>query len=175
LRGTEIVRIQTVDIGCEPSPSVPAETLLADGWKTYLLFWAVSKDVGESGRLDDLGVAVLDCQGCVACKFGYPNDEGMPEHPFYNSGMADLPSSVLEVLDSIWTHEVTEQMHASVSRIWGGRGMDSSWSRDWVLRHFILTLKEKTFECLASTLAVERYFPTFDEAIAFVVAKFKEH
>ena len=67
-------RVHPFDIGCEPSPSVPAETLLADGWKTYLLFFAVSK-----GK--DLGVAVLDCDHCVMSKFGYPNDEGLEEHP----------------------------------------------------------------------------------------------
>jgi len=79
-----MVRIQTVDIGCEPSPSVPAETLLADGGRHTFCSGQFSKDVGESGRLDDRGVAVLDCQGCVACKFGYPNDEGLAEHPLGN-------------------------------------------------------------------------------------------
>jgi len=169
------MHVQPIDIGCEPSPSVPAETLLADGFKTYLLFWAVSKEVGESGFLADHGVAVLDCQRCVACRFGYPNDEGMHEHPLWKSGIADSVSSVLEVRDSTWAREVEQQMQASASRIWGGRGIDSSWSRDLLLRHFILALKEKTFECLGSGLAVERYFPTFDQAIAFVIGRFKDH
>jgi hypothetical protein len=74
-------RICAFDIGCEPSPSVPAETLLQDGRKTYLLFFAVSKVVEESGYFEDLGVAVLDCKRCATAKFGYPNDEGLPEHP----------------------------------------------------------------------------------------------
>lgn len=170
-----MIRLQAVDIGCEPSPSAPAETLLADGENTYLLFFAVSKNVGKSGYLDDLGVAVLECQGSVACKFDYPNDEGRPEHPLYNFGMSDLESSVLEVVDSTWAHEVAKQMHASASRIWGGRGVDPSWSRDEVLRHFIVTSKEKTFECLASALAIDRYFQTFDQAIAYVIGRFNEN
>ena len=173
---TPIVQIREFDIGCTPSPSVPAETLLADGWKTYLLFWAVSKEVGEAGFLADLGVAVLECQGCVASMFGYPNDEGIVEHAFYMYGMSDLASSVLEVVDSPWVLEVTQQMRASASRIWGARGMGSSWSRDSTLRHFILTLKEKTFECLVyDRIAIDRFFPTFDEAFAHVLSKFKEH
>ena len=39
--------LHTYDIGCEPSPSVPAETLIQDGWATYLLFFAASKSVNE--------------------------------------------------------------------------------------------------------------------------------
>lgn len=87
-----------------------------------------------------------------------------------------MGSSVLEVLESPWVHEVTQQMQSSASRIWGGRGMDSSWSRTWTLRHFMLTLKEKTFECLVSDrIVVDRFCQTFDEAFAYVIGKFNEH
>jgi len=168
-------RVQPFDIGCEPSPSVPAETLLADGWKTYLLFLAVSKSADCSGRLKDLRVAVLDCRECVMSKFGYPNDEGEPEHLLYNCGMAEAETSVLEVVESAWVHEVYEQMLASARRIWGGRGIDGGWARDRKLRHFIITLKEKTFECLASSLVVERFCDTFGEAHSHVVAEFNKH
>jgi hypothetical protein len=170
-------RVQPYDIGCEPSPSVPAETVMQDGWKTYLLFFAVSKAVGPSGYLDDLGVAVLDCDHCHTAKFGYPNDEGMPEHPLYNFGIASTTSSVLEVVDSEWATEVDRQRAASARRIWGGHGITPEWveANGWESRHFIVTLKEKTFECLASDIAVERYCATFAEAMAFVVGKLEEH
>jgi hypothetical protein len=168
-------RVQPYDISCEPSPSVPAETVIQDGWKTYLLFFAVSKAVGPYGHLEDLGVAILDCQQCVMAKFGYPNDEGMPEHPLYHCGMADVASSVLEVVDSAWAAEVDSQRIASARRIWVGRGMASNWAKDFKSRHFLVTLKEKTFECLASSIAVERFCPTFTEATAFVMGKLAEH
>jgi hypothetical protein len=165
-------RLCPYDIGCEPSPSVPAETLLQDGWKTYLLFFAVSKAVGESGHLKDLGVAALECKQCGMSKFGYPNDEGLPEHPLYNYGMADLQSSVHEVIESAWAEEVSQQRIASAQRIWGRRGMDWTWATKRTHRHFIITLKEKTFECLASELSVECFFKTFEEAFAHVVRSF---
>jgi hypothetical protein len=168
-------RVQPYDIGCEPSPSVPAETVVQDGWKTDLLFFAVSKAVGQSGYLDDLGVAVLDCHQCVMAKFGYPNDEGLPEHPLYLSGMGETASSVMEVADSAWAAEVDGQRTASARRIWGGRGIEPGWVKDCKSRHFIVTLKEKTFECLASSLTVEQFCPTFAEATAFVMAKLAEH
>lgn len=63
---------------------------------------------------------------------------------------------------------------ASARRIWGARATDLFRSRE-PAGHFIINLKEKTFECLASSLAVARYCGTFDEAIAFVMEKFKSH
>jgi hypothetical protein len=157
------------NIGCEPE-CVPAETLLQDGWATFLLFRAVSQTVSASGYLDDLGIAVLECVGCAATKFGYPNDEGLPEHPLYNRGLGDAPTAVLEVIDSDWAQEVSEQMRLSTARIWGS----TSPSRP-LLRHFVVCLKELTFECLASQMAVKQYTKDFSAAFAYVQARFSEH
>ena len=170
-----MAQVHSYDIGCEPSPSVPAETVIQDGWKTYLLFFAVSKAVGSSGYLDDFGVAILNCQQCVMSKFGYPNDEGLPDHPLYYSGMAEAISSVLEVVDSAWPAEVDGQRVSSARRIWGSRGIAPDWFKDCKSRHFVVALKEKTFECLASSIKVERFCPTFAEATEFVLAKLAEH
>ena len=169
-------QVRHFDIGCEPSPSVPAEIVVQDGWSTYLLFFAVSKGLGQSGYLDDLGVALLACHDCIMAKFGYPNDEGLPEHPLYDCGLADTTSSVLEVMDSAWALEVDDQLDTSARRIWGGRMVSPDWINDRkASRHFIVTLKEKTFECLASSMTVERFYPTFAEAFSFVMAKLAEH
>src|SRR6476620_4506081 len=124
------VRVQPYDIGCEPDPSVPAEMVIQDGWKSYLLFFAVSKSVGRSGNLDDLGVAIVDCDRCVMSKFGYPNDEGLAEHPLYRFGMDEEASSVLEVVESAWAAEVDGQRVASARQIWGGRGITPDWVKD---------------------------------------------
>jgi hypothetical protein len=127
--------LQPYDIGCEPSPSVPAEMLIADGYATYILFFAVSKTVGESGFLKDLGVAVVECQDCIASKFGYPNDEGLPEHPFYQFGLATARTSVLEVVDSHWLQELSQQMETSRQRISGDRTPVWDLSQSEPLRH----------------------------------------
>jgi hypothetical protein len=169
------LRISTYDIGCEPSPSVPAETLLQDGWATFLLFFAVSKSIGTSGHVDDLGVAVLECVDCAATRFGYPNDEGLPEHPLYNFGLSNALSAVSEVADSGWAKEVGEQIRQSATRIWGDRGMPQNTSNAKPLRHFIVTLKELTFECLASDLIVKSYATDFPSAFLYVQSRFNEH
>jgi hypothetical protein len=120
-------------------------------------------------------VAVLDCRECQISKFGYPNDEGLPEHPLYNFGMNDARTSVFEVIDSAWKREVSEQMAVSARRIWGQRGMDCEWAKNRAPQsHFVITLKESTFECVAASLVVERFCNTFAEAFDYAIERFKE-
>ena len=153
------------DIGCEPSPSTPAETLIQDGWSTHLLFYAVSKD-SEGLPHRELGVAVVECEGCSVTKFGYPNDEGLPEHPAYALGLGEASTSVFEMRASPWVKEHEAQIKASKARIWGGRGANSFASPQ--VRHFVVLLKEATFECLPHNLSVRRIEPTFANAMEYV-------
>lgn len=152
-------RIVPYEIGCEPSPSMPSEVLLQNGWKTYLLFWAVQQSGEQLEHYSDVGVAVVECKGCSMTKFGYPNDEGLCEHPLYSAGMSDTAAALLEVIDSPWAHEVAEQKFASACRIWETRGRVVSRERYLSQRHFIVPLKQLTFECIASEMIVDQYFP----------------
>lgn len=156
-------RIVPYEIGCQPSASVPAELLLQDDRRAFLLFFAVSNEVSPSGFLEDLGVAVLECVGCAATKFAYPNDEGLPEHPLYRFGLHDLDRWVLEVVDSVWAQEVESQMRATAARIWG---KDRTSDRPSV-RHFLIPLKEWTFECLALELVVRYYGKDYRDALRY--------
>ncbi len=167
--------IKPYDIGCEASPSFPAETVLQDGWATYLLFFAVSKTIDENGYLKDLGVAVLECEGYSATKFGYPNDEGLPEHPLYRFGMGSVRSTVLVAEGSPWLQEVIEQQRASTKRIRGQGDVLLKHSAAPSQKHFIVPLKEATFECIAKSLKVVLFAKNFSEAHAYVCQKFSEH
>ncbi|NOQ34870.1 MAG: hypothetical protein GQ569_03140 [Methylococcaceae bacterium] len=162
--------IQPFDIGCEPS-SVPAETLIQNGWQTYLLFHAVSKKLNNKGFLEDMGVAVLACKSCSMTKFGYPNDEGLPEHSLYRGGLEKMETNIVRVIDSAWLNELEKQIKASAKRIWGGRGMQPNINLESKRNHFIITLKERTFECISNDIKVVRYATNFDEAIKFVHKK----
>jgi hypothetical protein len=145
---------------------------MADSVSTFLLFFPVSENIGPSGYLDDKGVAVLECEDCVGTKFGYPNDEGRPEHPLFGLGLADPESSILEVKGSAWAEEVSTQMQMSTDRIWGKREQASDGTSGEGYRHFILLLKEKTFECIATRLTVRHYARNFPEAYAYVQKMF---
>jgi hypothetical protein len=167
--------LSAYDIECEPDPSVPAETVIQDGWSTYLLFFAVSKSVDEAGYLKDLGVAVVECKHCSASKFGYPNDEGLPEHPLYALGLGSAKSSILEIVGSPSAQEAHEQGSASHRRIWGGRSSSYEPAEGKPPRHFIVLLKEKTFECLGNELSVDLFAKDFPEALEYVHRKLAEH
>lgn len=105
---------------------------------------------------------------------GYPNDEGLPEHPLWNHGLSDIESSVIEVAGSSWSAELRDQREQSAKRIWGGRGM--SWTPMTESdKHFVVTLKEATFECIAEELTVVEYVRDYDAAFAYVLSEFKKH
>jgi len=166
-------RVLPHSIGCVASPSVPAETVVADGWSAFLLFFAVSERVNSAtGCLDDLGVAIVEFTECTCLRLGYPNDEGLPEHPLYEQGLSDLAFTVGEVHDSTWIRDVGAQMHASAERIWATRGIRPA-AR--ALRHFVVPLKEMTVECLASDVTLVKFVESFEEAHAYVHARQAEH
>src|SRR4051794_5834302 len=101
-----------VKIGCLPSPSEPAETMVKDGLCTFLLIHAISEGFAP------LGVAALECIGCSSARMGYPNDEGLPEHPLYHAGIGD-GMGVYRFSSSPWLADVEAQMRKSGERIWG--------------------------------------------------------
>jgi hypothetical protein len=167
--------IQPYDVGCEPSPSVSAGILLQCGRYVYLLFFGVSKEVNKkTDFLDNLGVAILRCNGCIVTKCGYPDYGGgdintLPEHSLFKYGLEDPDSSILEVTNSPWSLEVFEQMKKS-------SGKERHFTKPKIdqLKHFIIIFDEDTFECIASSLTVEKYCKTFDEAQSYVFSCFTE-
>jgi hypothetical protein len=167
--------IEPYDIGCEPSPSVPAEMLLQDGWQAYLLFWAVSKEPDpQSGWLKDLGVAVVECKNVVSTRFGYPNDEGLVEHPLYKLGLQDLTTSIAVTSKSEWLIDLIRQRQASLDRIRRNRVKNIRQS-EVALLHFVVCLKELTFECVGTSLDVVHFAPDFEIATEYVMRKFRQH
>ena len=169
--------LQPYDIGCETSPSISAGTLLQSSGLVYVVFFAVSVEedkITENLKVADLGVSVLRCNKCIATKCGYPDYGGgdintLPEHSLFKYGLEDSDSSILEVLNSPWSLEVFEQMKKSHTK--DGNFIKPNLDE---LKHFIITFDEDTFECIASSLTVEKYYQTFDEAYAYVITKFQE-
>lgn len=156
------------NIGCEPSPSNPAEMVLQTGWDAFLLFFATTSDVIDTGYLGDLGVAVVECIGWETTKFGYPNDEGLPEHPLYSLGLGD-ESSVYEVVNSEWALEVGQQIQESAERICNRADVNRP-----PRRHFIVLLKERTFECIAQDMVVNHYAKDFVAAFSYIYDRFSK-
>jgi hypothetical protein len=139
--------------------------VLQDGWETFLLF----EPFASKGEF-----VIIECEDCASSRFGYPNDEGLPEHPHYNDGLATNEASIYISDDSPWLSEVTNQMKRSSERIWGGRGMQVS-SDEKKLFHFIAPLKEATFECIASGLKIAHRAKNYEEAFTYARNRFAQH
>ena len=157
-------KFKPFNLGIEPSPSTPMEILMQDGWTAFLLFEPFASN----------GVVVVECERCSSTRFGYPNDEGLEEHPYYHDGISEAESSVLVSSDTPWLSDVVSQQHASSHRIWGKRGMAVPEKRVESF-HFIILLKEATFECIAKTLRVAFTAKSMDEAFTYVRQRFAEH
>lgn len=70
--------------------------------------------------------------------FGMPNDEALGGHPLFKRGLGFY--GLFEVLDSSWVRHL-ERVNSVHDR------HDPKWFEND--RHFIFTLKESTFECVA--------------------------
>ena len=150
--------VVSADIGCQPSFSGSAETIIQTGGKTLVVFHAISSKLSADGCYDNLDFALVECVGCCRTQFGYPNDEGLPEHPLYSQGLSEIPG-VAEVVNSSWSATLGSQMDASARRIWGDQyfkafKVPQGGERVFNWKHFIFTFKENTFECIADELKV---------------------
>ena len=162
----------SVDIGCQPSFSGSAEIVIQTENMTLVVFRALSVKLSDSGCYDDLGFAVVECERCSRSQFGYPNDEGLPEHPLYHQGLSDA-DGIAEVINSSWAAALEKQMETSARRIWGS-SYDEAYSvpegenQRFAGRHFIFTFKENTFECIADSLKLHLIKISYQEAISFI-------
>src|SRR5262245_54416781 len=115
---------------------------MADDGKLVFSFNA-TRLAADGYHRDDAGRAVVRVPGCLAVKFGYPNDEALPGHPLYGRGF--VGTAVYEVLESSWVAEVARQ-----NRV---RFPDSDVSK-WGVRHFLFSFHDSTLEVLCRGLEV---------------------
>lgn len=134
-----------VNVGLYPEAGAPRPVLLQDDQRAILIFTAIT--TGEQTV-----TAIAEFTGCLATRFGYPGDEALPGHPLYNHDLRY--HDVMEVLHSSWMRQLEDQDAAAFPQ-----------PPDWEQRHFIITLHDSTFECLADELTIR----TTDEPRATVL------
>lgn len=167
------MRIVSVDIGCQPSPSGSGELILQSEKSALIIFIAIDTKLSERGYLEDKGVAKVRCIGCCQTRHGYPNDDGRQEHPLWSDGLSEV-DGVAEVKDSRWVTEVRKQTELTARRLWGDRvrgATDLVVEHDGELRHFIFKFKESTFECLASGLSVSLHEEPYEKVVSQALAQ----
>lgn len=128
-----------IDIGVVPEASVSEARLMQSEDGAVLSFSAMR--LQRDGMRTDAGIATVHFVHCAVTMFGYPNDEALPGHPLYRSGLSAY--GVFEVVNSSWIRQVTEQNRVAFPS-----------TRDSRERHFIFTFHDSTFECIADDLNV---------------------
>ncbi len=133
-------KVVELDLGCVPEAAISGAVLVQTEHSTFLTFNAMRK-VGQ--RRERAGTALVEFRFCECTQFGYPNDEALPGHRLYSSGLGGY--GIFEVLNPSWPKRLEQQNRVA----YPDRELYSS------PRHFIITFHDSTFECLADDIALE--------------------
>ena len=132
----------------------PMPIVLADE-RDLLLAYVSTRDMPEWDGTNPRGVdetsggstiAIVRFRGCSIHTFGYPNDQVLSAHPLYKQGLSFY--TFHEVLRPSWAQELARR-----------NGLCYPGSEEYMFknsRHFIATLHDSTFECLAADYRLER-------------------
>jgi|KBSSwiStaDraftv2_1062776.scaffolds.fasta_scaffold184404_3 hypothetical protein len=131
--------VNVIDVGFVPEAAVSGAVLLQSEYSTYLIFNAIKLDA-DTGRYEDVGLAVCEFVDCMITKFGYPNEEAWHSIPRTKG----LSYDVCEVANSEWSREIaTLNRHAFPD------------TPELNQRHFLIMFHDSSFECLANELRAE--------------------
>ena len=150
-------KVVELNVACAPEAAISGAELLQTEESAVLSFNAMTKKLSKRGVYENLGRAVMEFRGCLVTRFGYPNDEGLPEHPLYDKGLSEA-DGICEVLNSSWLANEMAKAERTSRRIHG------VWPNFfWQVmaknqRHFLVSFHDSTFECLAKgfALSIER-------------------
>jgi hypothetical protein len=135
------------NIECIPDLSDSKETILQFGQRTFLTFKALSPIISETGNYKELGTAIISFEDCILSQFGYPSEEHLSKHPLFSKGL-DECLGVGQVVNSLWQVAVIEK-YGDISLL---HSTTSIKQMDY--KHFIFSLKDNVFECIAKSLSV---------------------
>jgi hypothetical protein len=130
----------------------PNPVVLSNEHSLFLLYYYQHPDENilnvlipsERNVTKDQGIAIISFEIYIVYKFGYPNDEVLQAHPYYNLGLS--PYDLFEVVGSEWIEKIEK-----MNRIHPYHQP----ARYLLFKHFIITFKDSTFECIARDLSVE--------------------
>jgi hypothetical protein len=141
---------RAIEVEGVPTPSAgPADAHAFTTERSAVLVYLAAESTGG-------GVALLRFSSAVAVFHGVPNDEALERHPLWSRGLGFY--GVYRIEDSTWK---TQMQDRGVRR---DRQPPPVWSD---VTHYVVTMHDSTFECLAKDMTSELR----SEAIADVVAE----
>lgn len=143
----------SADFPVEWDTGAPLPFLLASEYRTYLAFYVRDPDPNWDGTYVNVvdpsspnveKLCIVTIGGCVATRFGSPNEEVFHGHYLYGHGQEAYEAQI--VMNSPWLREV-QAINSVHSQYNPNRWTD--------VKHFILWFHDSTFECLAKSLTPE--------------------
>jgi hypothetical protein len=131
--------VVALDVGFVPNSGAPQPVLFETEHDAVLIFWGQRNEA--PGTRERVAVTAWHC---MIATFGYPNDEALPGHRLYESGLSYY--GVFEVLEPSWRGRIIAQNQSVFPKT------PAHYER---LRHFIVTFQDSTFECLAEQLSAQ--------------------
>ncbi len=133
--------VELFDIGCEWAPNAPYALLLQDDFAHALL--VLNPHFNDHDQENAVMFAFKDCRCAIK---GEPNDEARSGHPLYAKELADILWAGI-VRNSSWIDRLEKQNSVHPYH---------NPARYQALNHYILVLKEDTFECIAESVSLIR-------------------
>jgi hypothetical protein len=123
-----------------PDAGVPEPAMVATEERLVLAYYApdhTNRDIAHPQDQDEWDIAVLQFGSVRSSMFGPPNDEALNGHPLWGRGLEPYAAHWVEHSSWVRTLERMNSVHPMHNA--------KNFKR---LRHFVLTFKESTFECV---------------------------
>lgn len=148
-----LIEIDGITMEC----GAPLPLIFADEHQVRVVFLKLNEgDSVSDNEPDNVDIYVLTFDRCLKHRFGFPNDEALYGHPYYELGMRWY--AFYELRDSDWFAELVKIEEKSFPHF----DVEKSWP---MYKHYIITFHDSMFECIAKGYTIE------EKSIASIVYK----
>ena len=124
-----------LDVPWIPDPGVPSPVYWHNDQRFVVAYRTAPVAAGGP-------IAMLEFDTCLQARVGYPNDEAVPGHPLYDSG---LRYGIFEVRQPSWLEQLKSQNAKAKPEA-------AHWWPIGAYRHFVITFHDNALEVLAKEM-----------------------
>jgi hypothetical protein len=160
---------EPVDLGLRWDVGAPLPHVIADSWRTLVVFHRPAQDpdwdgtyvrVVSAGQVGASALGLVEFTGAYLTSFGGLNDEALHGHPLSGRGLVAYRAHVVHNSEWIAAAERANSVHPRHRGGWHDR-----------YRHFVLGFHDETFECIAEDWRAEPLDCSMSDAIALATAR----
>ena len=145
--------LKEIDLNIQMDVGAPCPVVLSDERTVILIFYLRHNDPDWDGTYvhvrdndEDVGAACVQFKHYEQVKYGWPNDEAMRGHRYYEMGL--MPYGIYEVKNSDWLAELEK-----------GNSVHPYHNKESFMdnKHYIFFFHDSCFEIICKELSVEVY------------------